>query len=784
MSDVLPPADLLSHAGFVRSLARGLLGDDAAADDAAQDALVRALERPPRARGALRSWLAVVVRRTASNARRADARRRRREESAARPEGLPSAADLAARAEVLQAVGAAVRALEPTERRLVLLRHYEGLPPREIAARLDVPVDRVRAGLARAHARRRARLLAASHGDASRWRSSLAALVGLEPAARTGAPVPAGIAVATATKAAIGIAAGACVVAVVAWGASLLGTPPVTPPPAGAATETARADPAAPPRLAANPAPAAGPKEARPAPSPLADVPAGWERRSIGRIALVVPQGWLEAPGPSPGSAIWSRPDEPGRKGIAFGVLPKDFPAGKDSIPSATREVAVDGHGARREEFTNKDYVGVRVTPTADDASLPAVVFALMGPKATWDADRDVLERILDSVRIVPAPALVGPGSPTEEPSVAYLDALTGSVLGPVVEAVVLRGSRPTAGVPLRLLVDERDATNVVRSGATDANGSIHWDDVPTGAYVLDVGTGTDTGVRVHFGVVPYKPRPRVVVVLGTAAIEGFAYDRLGHPAAGRRVDAWAYHTPRRDAYGAVVRADGSYRIDSLPAGHWAVGMVLPTGREFLADTRNASADLRWGETKRLDLGTPVPEPTVRGRVRSAGGTALAGPSVYLMFERLGVGESLFAALDDAGRFERRVPPGDYLLKVSGLVLGGLGEARTTVATKDVETDLVVPGSTVRGSVRDPVAADASGAWRAVVLLEPVAGGDPAMVPAATDGAFAAHGVPAGAYRVHAEFGPPNALRASESQRVEVVEGRDVTDLRFDLPAK
>ena len=63
------PGELLEHADFLRALARGLLGDAARADDVVQDAYLAALERPPvtlDARGALRSWLGKVVRKSRS----------------------------------------------------------------------------------------------------------------------------------------------------------------------------------------------------------------------------------------------------------------------------------------------------------------------------------------------------------------------------------------------------------------------------------------------------------------------------------------------------------------------------------------------------------------------------------------------------------------------------------------------------------------------------------------------------------------------------------------------
>ena len=89
------PESLAAHAGFLRSLARGLLFDRSAADDVAQKALLIALQKPvvrntwrkdPRdgtPAFSLRGWLAGVVRNLARERGREDARRAERERAGA-----------------------------------------------------------------------------------------------------------------------------------------------------------------------------------------------------------------------------------------------------------------------------------------------------------------------------------------------------------------------------------------------------------------------------------------------------------------------------------------------------------------------------------------------------------------------------------------------------------------------------------------------------------------------------------------------------------------------------
>ena len=185
----LPPEALLSHTDFVRILARHLLEDPGAADDLAQDTLARALERPPRAAVALRAWLRTVARNFARQGARGATRRRYHEAEAARAEAVPSADEVLEREAVRAEVVEALLSLPEVQRDVLLLRFYEGLAPREIARRLEVPVETVRSRQRRGIAGMRRRLDGRrERGD---WMPALAPLafargegVGLVGAAR------------------------------------------------------------------------------------------------------------------------------------------------------------------------------------------------------------------------------------------------------------------------------------------------------------------------------------------------------------------------------------------------------------------------------------------------------------------------------------------------------------------------------------------------------------------------------------------------------------------------
>ncbi len=169
--------DLLAHDAWIRSLASRLVRDEHAAQDVVQDAWMEALEKPPRKPGPLRSWMRRVVRSFALMRHRTDAHRRQREERAARGESLPSVAEMLDREETRIRVARAVASLEEPCRSTVLYRYFEGLPPREIAARLDVSVSAVHERLRRGLQKLRARL-DRDFGDRKSWCAALVPLIG------------------------------------------------------------------------------------------------------------------------------------------------------------------------------------------------------------------------------------------------------------------------------------------------------------------------------------------------------------------------------------------------------------------------------------------------------------------------------------------------------------------------------------------------------------------------------------------------------------------------------
>ncbi|MBK7644086.1 MAG: RNA polymerase sigma factor [Planctomycetes bacterium] len=149
--------------------------------DLAQDTLAAALAHPPQGDRPLRGWLATVLRgRWSGQAARAGCAQCTRPQNS-RQEALPPTDDVVAKAEQQRLLVAAVLALTEPERTTVLLRFFEGLPPRAIARRMQASVPTVNSRLQRALAKLRESL------DRTQGRSNwLAALV---PLARAPSPL-------------------------------------------------------------------------------------------------------------------------------------------------------------------------------------------------------------------------------------------------------------------------------------------------------------------------------------------------------------------------------------------------------------------------------------------------------------------------------------------------------------------------------------------------------------------------------------------------------------------
>jgi RNA polymerase sigma factor (sigma-70 family) len=170
-ADPIPHEMLLAHAGFLRRLARDLVGDPSAADDAVQEVYLRALERPPRNESNLRAWLRTVLTNLIRTRARNDSRRTLRELDRLQPEAFALQHE---HESALRSVTEAVLALEEPLRSTVLQHYFQGLSSSEIAEREHLPVSTVKSRLQRALEILRARMKRENGGA---WSRALIALV-------------------------------------------------------------------------------------------------------------------------------------------------------------------------------------------------------------------------------------------------------------------------------------------------------------------------------------------------------------------------------------------------------------------------------------------------------------------------------------------------------------------------------------------------------------------------------------------------------------------------------
>ena len=124
-----------------------------------------------------------------------------RERSYAPDEATPAAADVVSRAQVHNRVVSALLDLEDPYRKVLLMRFFDDLPPRMIAADLAIPVSTVETRIQRGLRRLRERLDRIHDGDRERWLGALGLAI-----PKTAGPVGV-IPIALATTALLGAAA-------------------------------------------------------------------------------------------------------------------------------------------------------------------------------------------------------------------------------------------------------------------------------------------------------------------------------------------------------------------------------------------------------------------------------------------------------------------------------------------------------------------------------------------------------------------------------------------------
>jgi RNA polymerase sigma-70 factor (ECF subfamily) len=728
-----PLETLLAERAWVRALARSLVADEHAADDLEQDAWVAVLERPPARTTSPRGWLATVLRRGAGRGRRGDFRRARRERAAARPESLPSTGDVVANAEWHARVVRAVLALEEPYRTTLLLRHFEGLPPREVAARTGVPVETARSRAQRGLARLRERFDAESGGDRRAWAVPVAALagpgaggggggatgtgtgIGTAAAAATG-----GLAMTTAAKAGV---AGAVLAAAV--GAFLL----LRDRPEGAAVPragdvpaaVARGEPAPGLARSGDATPAAEPvARGEPAPAPPAAAGAAANRLRVVEApeatGAAVPGATVigfgaggerhEATTDATGTIVWPAGTGPfvsgwaGAPGFALRRFERLDPAAgarialERSPPLAVR-FTLDGRDLAPDEARRR-YAAAEASPwvrwvpeeALSSADLAHLFRLWAAPRGTWSAGGLVMHGP-GGASLSPAPASgvwwVVVERPGDEAHVARLDLgarreVTVPLRG-AVDVVRLRAVDAETGaalpeavaVPYSEIGDDRAFVN---GAPRVADGHGEWEvPVPVRA------SGADGFRNATWWVSSGDDRVASVAAYELEAARGRALDVLLVRTATVRGRAWlpsglpaagrtVLHTRKGRSTSTTVAADGSFVLTGVPARPPRANLML-VGDLDRMEVRMAEVDVVPGGEAEVAFGSPRGE-RAAGTVRgrvTAGGAPVAGVVVAVGGDRA----PALSTTDADGRFlAEGVPAGETALAV---LLGVAGVA-------------------------------------------------------------------------------------------------------------
>lgn len=567
---------LLAHEGFVRGLARQLVTGDAEVDDVVQQTFVAALEHPPRSEGGLRGWLATVVRNVVRQGYRAKGRRARRERVAARPEGVPSTADLLAREVARRTVVEAVVALDEPYRAAIVLRYLEGLPPRDVAARLGVPVETARTRVKRGLVLLRARLDERHRGDRRAWMAVVLPLAGGGPAAGPAAdPASASAApVAAASSRGPVLVAAGLVIAVgggVAWWA---GAGSDAPAPAPTPRTTAWLAPTRGPDAdRAPPVPAPAPSLA-PAPRPTAWVAA--PRPAASLRGVVVGDGRRTVPG----AEVRARADD---DAAAADV--------RTTTTDASGQFAFDGlaAGAWRLRVRAPDGRGADTTRVARADGAPTLV--VLSPPPV---------RMVFTFHVED-----GAGRPVEGADVTWIP----DVETPERQTVTDR--RGNARLPLRATGPRVHGTVVARHRAGVAS------------------------VRCELRPLADGPRPHARLVLAApGTVEGRVVGPDGVAVDAALVVAVAAGDPRRAGAFAPVNG-GRFEVSGLPAGAYDLSVEAPPATGLATDGAALRVEVAPGArvvtSLALGRGTVVRGRVVGGRDGSASdGVPLGDASVTL----------------------------------------------------------------------------------------------------------------------------------------------------------
>jgi RNA polymerase sigma-70 factor (ECF subfamily) len=771
-----PPSDpstdlqrLLAEEPFVRSLAKSLVCGDA--DDVVQQTYLQALQQRGGPVGRPRSWLARIVRNVAANLRRGERRRQARQQDVAVQDLVPSSAELMEREERRRELVAAVDRLPVQLRTVVLLRWFEGLPPRRIAAALGVPVATVSTQLQRALAQLRQRLDAGHGGDRRAW---LVPLWQWVQASRVPPPAPVlplilgAIAMTTKTKV-IGAAAMLLAVAGVLLFWPDGGRPDPWPLGRDGGGATAAAD--------AGLRPEAGPPVPEVEAAPRQPVAAGSTAAppTTGNLVVRVRHGDDHAPAEGVTMLVHCggdpRYESRRQRTDASGTARfEGLGVGRHAVACdrGWRGQRCEIEAGRTAELDFELEVGLTVTGiVVDVASVPVpgalVEVAMMG---RGDADAEVMATAgadgRFAVRAAPTSCLIGAraaghcASPLrwvfgKDGNAADVRLELGKAGGmvegvvvagdgaPVADAVVVVGTGKRSG-----LHGEQGAPPLPALVRSDAQGRFLAVGVPPGAQAVQARAASFAPWLGTCEVVAHVTTPLRVTLSPGATVRGRVLDAAEAAVAGAEVEVGSWEDLAH--YRALSAADGGFELAGLPAGEIELEARHDDrgrGAQRLHTTAGSTTECELRLSRGLEL---------RGRVLDENGHPVAKAMLECLALRAVGGDPWFAFVqtDAEGRFAAANCPDQVTVNVTVHSKDFEKLRRTGVDPKAGELELRVrraPPRSVRitGTVVAP-----DGTPVANAMVDARTPGDSTGIEATgNDGRFELGPLAPGAWRVH-----------------------------------
>lgn len=209
--------NILTHAGFVQSLARSLVQDEEKAADIAQETWLAALKNPPQKEQFIRPWLARVMRNISYNFFRTERRKSRKEEGFTPPEKACAASKIVEKEETRRRIMDAVLELDEPYQSAILLRFYEDLPVRKVAKQLNLSSETVRTRIKRGLEKIKIKLDSKYKGSREEWLGAIVPILGAPISSSGGVVLSGGLAMTGKAKAVLLILGMICAVVLITF---------------------------------------------------------------------------------------------------------------------------------------------------------------------------------------------------------------------------------------------------------------------------------------------------------------------------------------------------------------------------------------------------------------------------------------------------------------------------------------------------------------------------------------------------------------------------------------